>query len=187
VARTTAPHDLRGLAQAETSLTATLSEAVRPLRPALRRLKVRDIELETAILSRVGGGGIAHAGVRLRRPLRETDLYLRPHVLGCMATTQALTDRVTEAVLSPGAYVVQLRPLGGLDFAFDLLDAKGQRVIAVPAHGGPSQKPSGGTTISFCGIDIEINNPDKILNPFKHLVCLSFIHWSWCFTVPKRK
>ena len=182
-----APNYLRGLAETETSLAAALSEAVRPLRPALRRLKVHDIDVGTAILSRVGGGGIAHAGVRLKRPIRELDLYRRPHVLGCMATTQPLEDRVTEAVLSPGAYVVQLRPVGGLDFAFDLLGAKGQRVISVPAHGGPSQKPGGGTTIKIFGIDIEINNSDKILNPFKHLVCLSFLHWSTCFTVPMRK
>ena len=187
MARTAASNSLRGLAETETSLAAALSEAVRPLRPALRRLKVRDIDLETAILSRVGGGGIAHAGVRLTRPIREIDLYRRPHVLGCMATTQPMEDLVTEAVLSPGAYVVQLRPVGGLDFAFDLLDAKGQRVLAVPAHGGPSQKPGGGTTIVILGIDIEINNPDKILNPFKHLVCISFLKWSTCFMLPKRK
>ena len=187
MARTTAPNNLRELAATETSLAAALREAVRPLRPALRRLKVRDIDMETAILSRVGAGAIAHAGVRLTRPIREIDLYRRPHVLGCLATTQPLEDLVTEAVLRPGAYVVQLRPVGGLDFAFDLLDAKGQRVIALPAHGGHSQKPGGGTTISIFGIDIEINNPDKILNPFKNLVCLSFLHWSWCFTVPKKK
>ena len=40
--RTTAPNYLRGLAETETSLAAALSEAVRPLRPALRRLKVHD-------------------------------------------------------------------------------------------------------------------------------------------------
>jgi len=165
-------------------LTDALTQAAVSLRPLLRRMRADEISGATAILSRVGDAVLAHAPVRLRRPLREGDLYQRPHIVGMVVTTSALDERVTRTRLVPGVYAVTLRPVCGETFAFDLLDAGGERCLAAPAQAHKAAERQSARRISPFGFDVDIDNLDDIVNPYAHVICVSFLHWRVCFDIP---
>jgi hypothetical protein len=164
-----------------------MSAATRALGPLLKREKTGGIATEATIYSRTEQGALAHCPVRLKSPIRVAELYRKPHVIGVVVTPTAVRERVTEVIVPPGAYAVKLRPVDCCGFAFDFIGADGGRALAAPAQMKPGQTPEEGTKLSgFYGIDIEVDPPDDILNPFHTYLCLSFLFWRTCLDFPKR-
>lgn len=169
---------------AHESITAAWKQAARELKPALAKLGGAELDLERGIVSAVPGGVVSHVPVRLRRPMRGAELWKRAHVVAALMTTRSLIDRVTEAVVLPGSYAVRLRPAGRERFAFDLHDAAGRRVLATGAENKPMAMAARSQSLGCFGIDVDIDELDDILDPFKHVICVSILEWRWCFTVP---
>lgn len=171
---------------AHESIAAAWKQAARDLKPAFARLGGGELDLERGIVSAVPGGVVSHAPIRLRRPKRAADLWQRPHVVAALLTTRSLVDLVTEAIVLPGAYAVRLRPAAGHGrFAFDLHDATGKRVLATAADSKPTAAAARARSLSCFGVDVDIDQLDDIVNPFEHVICLSFLEWRWCFGVPR--
>jgi hypothetical protein len=181
------PRELAQLAALDKDLSAAMSAATRALGPLLKREKTGGIATESTIYSRTEQGALAHCPVRLKSPIRVAELYRKPHVIGVVVTPSAVRERVTEVIVPPGAYAVKLRPVDCCGFAFDYIGADGGRALAAPAQMKPGQTPEEGTKLSgFYGIDIEVDPPDDILNPFHTYLCLSFLFWRTCLDFPKR-
>jgi hypothetical protein len=181
------PRELAKFSALQEDFSAALSAATRALGPLLKREKTGGIATEAAIYSRTDRGAVAHVPVRLKSPIRVAELYRRPHVIGVLVAPNAIRERVTEVIVPPGAYAVKLRPVSCSEFAFDFIGADGRRTLAAPAQMKPGRTPEENARLSdFYGIDIEIDPPDDILNPFHTYLCLSFLFWRTCLDFPKR-
>jgi hypothetical protein len=178
--KTPSPDDLSKLEALPKSLSQAIEHAARGLRPLLAREKVAGLDLETAILARSRNGAMAHCPIKLRRPIRVAELSKEPHVVGVLIAMGRFSERVTEAPLEPGAYVVKLRPAGHDQFAFDLLRSDGKRALAVPAM-QTHDKPPPATAIAFYGIDIDIDRLDDVTNPYGSVFCISFLWERACY------
>lgn len=172
------------LEAADAALASAWKAQARSLAPLLKRLGTAGFSRDAAIATRVPGGIVSHAPTLLRKAIRFEELFARPHAIAVVQTTRSLVTRTTQAILLPGTYVVRLRPTGRESLAFDFLDAKGGRVLGTYAHAKLQQQVPQGHSIHILGIDVELDPPDDILNPFRHLICLSFLRWRTCFTVP---
>jgi hypothetical protein len=181
----TTGRSLSRFVQVGTSLQDAFGQAARGLRPVLEREGARDVDQRTVIFSRVGKGVVAHAPVRLGRPIQLRELLAKPHAVGVLMATQPLQERVTQAVLEPGTYVVKLRPVCPGKMAFDWIGADGKRAIATPTDARPSTIELR-IRIRVLGFDIDINELDDIINPFNDVICISFLHWRVCFDFPRR-
>ena len=182
------PHELAKLAALQEDFSAALSVATRALGPLLKREKTGGIATEAAIYSRTDRGAVAHVPVRLKSPIRVAELYRKSHIIGVIVAPTAVRERVTEVIVPPGAYAVKLRPVACCGFAFDFIGADGGRVLAAPAQLKPGGTPEDNARLKdFYGIDIEIDPPDDILNPFHTYLCLSFLTWRTCLDFPKPK
>ncbi len=110
--KTPSLNDLSKLQALPNSLAQAIEQAARGLGPLLAREKVASLGLETAILARGRNGAVAHCPIKLRRPIRVADLSKRAHLVGVLIAMGRSSERVTEAILEPGAYAVKLRPVG---------------------------------------------------------------------------
>lgn len=185
MARTKDPrYPLPLLDDANAALAAAWEPAGRRLAPLLKKLGAAGLARERALATRVPGGMVSHVPTVLPKPVRYAELFERTHAVGALQTTRSLVSRVTQTTLLPGTYLVSLRPAGRETLAFDFLAPNGDRVFGTVAHAKMQQQVPPGISIRFLGIDVDIDPPDDILNPFKHLICVSFLHWRTCFEVP---
>ncbi len=150
----------------------------------LKKLGATTLSTERAIVSRVAGGVVSHAPIRLRRPIRVGQLYKRPHAVAALMTTRSLVDCLTQTTVVPGVYAVSLRPAGHDTFALDLYDSRGKRVLATSADRKPMPPLPRALSVTILGIDVDIDPLDDILNPYKHLICISILEWRRCFEIP---
>lgn len=179
-------HDCsKHLLAAAGSIDSAWQRAARDLDDILKKLGASRLAIDSAIVTRIPGGVVSHVPVRVQRPIKFGDFHRRPHAVAALLTTFPLVDRLTERTVEPGSYVVRLRPAGHEKFALDLFEPNGERSLSTLAEQKPSP-PSPRFSFRFLGIDVDIDPPDDILNPFKHLICLSFLHWRTCFEVPTK-
>lgn len=169
---------------AHETITAAWTQAARDLKRVFKQLGGAELMSDRAIASKVPGGIVSHAPIRLRRRLRLGDFYERPHLVAGLMTTRSLVDRLTQATVLPGTYAVSLRPAGHDALALDLFDLEGRRVLATSADPKKTTPLARAASVTILGIDVDIDPLDDILNPFKHLICLSILEWRRCFEIP---
>lgn len=180
---------LRSLAEGQVA-GADACEAFinRSLARVFRERKLKKISFERAIFSKVEEGLIAHAGIPIGAKVTLERLRQKPHAIGVLLNTVALTDPITNLSLAPGATLVELRPVPHGGFAFDFIaddgaaklstNAKRKRGLRLGSF-APAQPVASRSWLLLDSIIYTGDPPDSPL-PYP-VICISFLHWHKCW------
>lgn len=152
---------------------------------ALGKDGLRRLRVDTMIFSPAGGGVIAHASFKPRRPLTIENLRRYAPIVSIQANTIPLVDPITGTTLEPGVYAVRLRSVGGGRFAFDYHHDKSPPVFSTLAEPKARQSDAGVSPQDVLDIDITFppgDDPTTLIPPGDPgYFCLSILGWFKCW------
>ncbi len=162
----------------------------RSLARVFRQRKLEKLSFDRAIFSKVDGGLIAHAGIPLAANVTLERLRRKPHAVGVLLNTVALTDPITNLSLAPGATLVELRPVLHGGFAFDFVGEDGEVKLSTNAKRkrglrlgsfAPDKPVASRSWLLLDAIIYTGEPPDSPL-PYP-VICVSFLHWHKCWYI----